>query len=517
LNEEQYRQTCEACDQVLQMPGSALERMSIPWLHVLREHPSLLKDYEALFAPSTVLDKAVKVATSRIRSSLGWLRQLWKALASEGEPWIASQPLSAPIDVLFVSHLLNDADAGKADDFYFGSLPESLRAEGQRVVVALIDHTANPDASRVQRWDRSASPRVILSTTLDLQGEMSLHRRLRRESALLASLSRREASGFLRKVLVRASQEAMAGGARATLRMSVQIGRLVSTVKPKMVIVTYEGHAWERVAFSAAREALAGVRCVGYQHAAIFRLQHAALRKLGPAFDPDLILTAGAVSKGQIESSGKVPGIPVRILGSNRAFLGSRSSGATNRQCGDEGNAGAYTATGNVCLVLPEGIVSECLLLFNFSLNCAELMPDMRFIWRLHPLVKFESLIAQNPAFQKLPKNVELSTVTMDEDIARAACALYRGSTAIVKAVCANVQPIYFALPDEMTIDPLYQLGNWRESVKSPEQFASVVLGRSLAADAQEGRITAALYCGNFYLPITPSVVVEIQQPSSEK
>ena len=506
MNEEQYKQVCEACDRVLEMPGSTLERMSIPWLHVLREHPSFLKDYEELFAASSALRDCVKTIARKTRSLVGWLRQAYRAIRSDGEPWAASQVLSGPVDVLFISHLLNDADAGKVVDFYFGNLPELIRAEGLRVAVALIDHSATPDTSRAKRWSASACLRVVFSSTLGLQGEWSIFRRLRKESLQLAAFARQEESGFLRKVFSRAALEAKLGGARTTLRMSVQVSRLVATIEPKLMIVTYEGHAWERAVFSAAREASAGLQCVGYQHAAIFRLQHGALRKLGHAFDPDLILTAGSVSKAQIESSMKVHGIPVRVLGSNRTFVGSR--GGQTKGLGIDGVD--TTPAGNACLVLPEGIVSECLVLFDFSLKCAALMPDMQFIWRLHPLMQFESLTGKNPVFKKLPGNVTLSTAAMEADIARAGYALYRGSTAIVKAVCANVRPIYFALPDEMTIDPLYQLYSWRECVKKPEQFFSIVNGCSLETGVSEAKISAARYCDNFYMPIEPSVLLEV-------
>lgn len=482
--------------------------MAIPWLHVIREHPSFLEEYEELFATSTAFADAVKAIAKKTRNVAGWLRQMWRALRSDGEPWTASQALSGPVDVLFVSHLLSDADAGKAADFYFGNLPEVIRAEGRRVVVALIDHSATPDMSRAQRWDENASPRVVFSDTLGLQGELSLFRRLRRESSRLATLSRQDASGFLKKVFSRASLEAMSGGARATLRMSVQVSHLVATIKPKMMIVTYEGHAWERMFFVAARQASAGLQCVGYQHAAIFRLQHGALRKLGPRFDPDLILTPGSVSKGQIESSEKARGIPVRVLGSNRAFVGSEGGDSV---IGDKGDpSGHATAPGVVCLVLPEGIVSECLLLFEFSLNCAELIPDMCFIWRLHPLVKFDSLIAQNPAFQKLPRNVELSTATIEVDIARAGYALYRGSTAIVNAVRGGAYPIYLERPEEMTIDPLYQLSGERATIVNTADFLNVVRADVSSAHAAAHQQTAEQYCADFYMTINPSALLAL-------
>lgn len=510
MNEEQYKQVCEACDRVLEMPGSTLERMSIPWLHVLREHPSFLKDYEGLFA-APALNNVVKAIARKIRNSAGWLRQMWRALRSDGEPWRVSRALSAPVDVLFISHLLNDADAGKAADFYFGNLPELIRADGRRVVVALIDHSATSDASRVQRWDGNVSLRVVLSGTLDLQGELNLFRRLKRESLRLASLSRREYSGFLKKVFARASLEAMSGGARTTLRMSVQVSRLVATIKPKMMIVTYEGHAWERVAFSAAREASAGLQCVGYQHAAIFRLQHGALRRLGPPFDPDLILTAGSVSKEQIENSTKAQGIPVRVLGSNRAFAGSKIGETDGSETDDEVDSRSATATGDACLVLPEGIISECLLLFEFSLSCAELMPDMRFIWRLHPLVTPESLMEANPRLRLLPPNVEFSQMALEDDFKRTRHALYRGSTAIVRAASSGVQPIYLAQAGEMSIDPLYELDAVRAKVVNPIDFQATIQGGGITAEASRRNQQAIVrYCETFYSPVEPAVILSI-------
>ncbi len=151
LNEEQYKKVCEACDHVLMAPGMRLERIAVPWLHVLREHPSFLKDYQSLFAAPGVLSAAVHFVVAKGRSYAGWLRQMWRAFRSDGAPWRSSQVLSGPADVLFISHLLNDADAGSPTDFYFGDLPEAIREQGRRVVVALIDHSAPLHSSRALR------------------------------------------------------------------------------------------------------------------------------------------------------------------------------------------------------------------------------------------------------------------------------------------------------------------------------------------------------------------------------
>jgi hypothetical protein len=495
LNEEQYRQVCEACDSVLLSPDAHLETAAIPWLHVIREHPSFLKDYEDLF------DKPGQTSSKRrLRFGLGWVRQLWRGVWSSGQAWFGQKEFQQPAEILFVSHLLNRSQAGSATDFYFGDLPERIHAAGHRVVVALVDHTGNADERLVKSWDSSPIPHVILSNSMDFREEWSLYRRLKKESTRLAENSRSSASGLLNRVLARASVEALSGGARTTLRMYRQINELVAQVRPRVMVVTYEGHAWERIAFAAAREAQPSVTCIGYQHAAIFRLQHSARRNLQSRFNPDQLFAAGQVSKRQLQNSPRLGDLQVKVLGSHRSGSGPKI---------------ALEQPFITCLVLPEGIVSECHLLFEFSISCAKLRPDVHFVWRLHPLVKFESLIANHPAFKILPKNVELSAVPIEDDLARASHALYRGSTAVVKAVCANVQPIYLELPGEMTVDPLYQLGDWRKRVISPERFSSIVGQPPLRAAASEDQLAAVRYCDDFYEPIDASVVLDNLQPRS--
>src|SRR3989304_8570921 len=112
----------------------------------------------------------------------------------------------------------------------------------------------------------------------------------------------------------------------------------------------------------------------------------------------------------------------------------------------------------HTCLVIPEGLDTECNILSDFSIKCARVCPEVRFIWRLHPLVNWKYLSARNAKLKTLPKNIVLSQLTLDEDIGRCNWALYRGTTAIVQAVMAGLRPIYLQLPEELTVDPLYEL-----------------------------------------------------------
>ena len=481
---------------MLLAPDSTIERVAIPWLHVIREHPVVLAKYVDLFEPVKGF-KAIGHKWWRVfRRMIYWLRQIGRFLRSRGKPWFGPEDLPSAIDVLFVSHLVSSSHVGQAEDFYFGGLPNEIVCDGHTAVIALINQSGQPAVHFADKWNGCAVQRVVLSGSLHLLEEVTLRHRLKKESLRLAKLAKKADPGLLRCVLARASEEALSEASSTTLRMATQISALAARLQPKAIIVIHEGHAWERVAFAAARSVHPNVRCIGYQHAAIFRLQHAIRRNLAREYNPDQILTAGTVGKGQLERAPGLNVIPISVLGSNR--ISKRDSVIGQRPLHQDQ---AKPSDNSKCLVLPEGIPSECHLLFEFSLDCAQAYPEIQFIWRLHPLVTHESLATKNPRLRKLPKNIELSQATLEEDIARCRHALYRGTTAIVQAVVAGLRPIYLQLPDEMTIDPLYELKSWRTYIKTIEDFHCVIRrdqDRPLKDRKSEFRFAEG-YCRDFF------------------
>lgn len=485
MDEAQYKKICTACDDVLLSPRATLACTAIPWLHVIREHPSFLKDYEAVLVAPTMRSKLAAHILKRLRFYFSWLRQLYKAYNASGAAWHGPQTFSQSSDVLLISHLLDRSKNKNALDFYFGDLSERLRVAGHTVTMAFIDHTGITTTA-------PTSP-IVFTNSLGIQAEISLYQQLKRESRRLSIEARTEPEGLKKRVLERASLEALSGATRTNLRLHQQFTQLIARLKPKMVITTYEGHAWERLAYAAAHAVSPHTQCTGYQHAAIFRLQHSVRRQLQTVFNPNAILTAGHVAKTQLEDSEQLRGIPIAVLGSHRALNVS--------YCHERKN--------NICLVLPEGLLSECRLLFEFSIACAKLLPEMHFVWRLHPLITYDKLVRTYPSFRQLPKNIVLSSQAIDADIAVALYALYRGSTAIVQAVCAGVQPIYLtASPSEMSIDPLYQLDEWRQSVSNTQAFKNLVAdSETNGSQDVSKKWTAIQYCQSFYSPYDSSVV----------
>jgi hypothetical protein len=285
--------------------------------------------------------------------------------------------------------------------------------------------------------------------------------------------------------------------------MAEQIGALVAKLSPSTVITTHEGHAWERVAFAAARRARPGVRCIGYQHAALFKLQHAVRRNLHGDYNPDRILAAGKVGAAQLERAPRLEGMPIAVLGSSRVSTANKEDSRAERA--------GKSAT---CVVLPEGLPTECHLLFEFSLECARACPEIRFVWRLHPIVSFEALLAQNPKLRARPPNVELSTRAFVDDLAGAGWALYRGSTAVIQAVVEHVRPIYMQIPGEMTVDPLFELDGFRERVATVADFRGVVAAVREPLHNDGAAEAARAYCAAMYVPFDVAALLEAISPA---
>ena len=483
MNEEQYTTLCNACDRLLLAPDAGPERIATPWLHVIRAHPIFLENYAGIFGPQPVAN-----SKRHVRSAMSALRHLIKALFNWGEYWSNVGELAPKCDVLLVSHLVNESFPEYEGDFYYGKVAGELAERGISSTIALINHTEATPKALAGRWRQAKIPRVIFAPVLRFSEEWALYRRARAEASRLQKAAMSQSNDLDSRVITRAAIEAASGGAVAALRLGEQIKALVVRLQPRAFVITYEGHSWERIAFASARAAWPGIRCIGYQHAALFNLQHAVQRRLRDKYNPNIILTSGKVAETHLRRNPDLQDIRIDTLGSNRSF--ARQSARTWQI-----SVGGY----RTCLVLPEGIVSECNLLFGYTLECARIMPDMRFIWRLHPNMNYAALTGQNPAFSDLPSNIILSKHTLAEDIARSYWALYRGSTAIVQAAVTGVHPIYLHQPGEIPIDTLHDVAELRAQVVEPEDFKQLVIQADLAGTNSD---QIQDYCEQMFTPM---------------
>jgi hypothetical protein len=488
------------------MAGSAtIETVAIPWLHVIREHPALLEKYTHIFNALNQTQSIAHYLLIKGRAFAVYLRQFIRLIKSNGRLWLSSKKIPSSVDYLFISHLLSPSQCSNSDDFYFGDMPEKLAARGFSVAIALINHSGRCATPIGNQWERSRVTRIILSDSLSLCDEIVHYLRLRKESNRLRAEALRQSGILERMVYLRGADEALSNGALGALRVGSQVGRLVAQMHAKTLLFTHEGHAWERIVIATARRANPSVRCIGYQHAAVFRLQHALRRNLSSEYNPDKILTAGLVGKRQLEASPGLRGIPITILGSNRATQ-KRKQKSPIKKINQKKNIKDY-----VCLVLPEGIPSECHCLLNFSIACLKVLPNVRFIWRLHPVVDLRKLRSDNFQIQILPAALRISNASLESDLAQSNMVLYRGSTAAVQAVAAGLKPIYLQLKSEISINPLYEIDNYISKIKNVSEFGEAVaqMNKTKVTKTRKKDQFMINYCKKFYVKMDPSVLTK--------
>ncbi len=488
MNEKQYQLLCDTCDLILQEPNISIERAAIAWLHVLSEHPVTLTKYtDKLSEKSPVL--------IRIKSLMYTIRQLGK-LESSNQKWVSSCDINGDVDVVFISHLLNESQIYVKSDFYFGGLPEKLMQEGISSLVALHNHTGFKYEHLLSKVQSNIAPRILFPSLLSLGEEYKLRSRLKKEAEKLNKQSKLVVNKYHKSIIETAAKQALSITTIINLRLYHQFKNMIGRVNAKTLIVLYEGHAWERLAFAAARSVNPDIRCIGYQHAILFQRQHAIKRGLGNQMDPDIVVTVGDITRDFLKKNNSLGDVKISTVGASRL---SNTDMDLSIKLANTNN--------HSCLIIPDGNVCECLTIVNFSIDAAILLPEISFIIRMHPIIKFNDVMKLDKRLEKLPVNIEISDVKIAKDFDRCRWAIYRGSGAAIHAVTEGLRPFYLSLPNELAIDPLHNLFSWKTVVSRPDELVKHIKNDLKSnADSLMLEFNAAKdYCKKYFLPFDES------------
>lgn len=492
---ENYRKLCSVCDRLLMAPNVSIARIANPWLHIVREHPHFLRRYEYLFST----DKRKGLNSNFVRL-IRYLAK-WACCLVRSSIFFASPnvELSRSARVLIVSHLVSQDHLSRRHDFYFDALPEYLRERGIDPVVLLIDHTGGNKESFGLVQSVEGITRLVVNTGYSLADLSQSFLAALEDAMTLFLVSRGMKDRLSQLVAARAAVEALSGGAMDAQLIARRIAGFVRNTRCAVVLTTFEGHAWERAVYFQIRTAVSrSIGCFAYQHAAVFRYQHGLKRSLGSCCDPDELFTSGEAGREELILQAGMPESRIHVLGSNR--------GLQNQPMSEE----LMHKEDRVCLILPEGLESECVLLISFAIRCARKLPSVVFLCRLHPATNLSELARRYNDLRTLPPNVVFSSESLTDDAKRASWVLYRGTTAVVAAVEYGAIPIYLACENELSIDPLYALGEERWIVNSPADLVGYLTSADASPEQARRRHQRTLnFCRRLYSPFKFQGVVE--------
>ena len=120
-----------------------------------------------------------------------------------------------------------------------------------------------------------------------------------------------------------------------------------------------------------------------------------------------------------------------------------------------------------IFLIVPEAFTSETYFLLNFTLKIAKLLPDYKFIFRCHPMMREKKIMKKI----KHQDNVKLSESDLNSDAKISKFVLFRGSAAVFEAVIKNSIPIYVCAPNNININPFKDIFPKRNNILNPRDI----------------------------------------------
>lgn len=442
ITEEQYDKLSKACDELLKKNAS-LERNANAYLHIIREHPIFLQNYIPLFNL-----KDTKFTIHLLKQlCLNIIKGLYKLIESLYRNYILGEGLAnehRSFENLFLSHFLNDSFIYHRSNFYFFELPKRLQKIKLPSLQLFINFTDRNSKYVNNKWRNRDVVSQLLPKYLPLTQELKIRFLFIKDAITI--IKTKTNSNFERRLKYQAAVTSLSSETHFNYRLAILIQKYVKKNGIKRIFITYEGQPWERLIFAMARRIENSVECIGYQHALIFRKQHAILRKLENNFEPDYILFSGIKGLNIFKKIKYLPSNRLILFGTDRIGPSKTPKIKTRK------------SNKNTFLILPEGDLIECIPLAKLMIQLAHINYNFKFIIRFHPITNIKKVIQKCPELNYDYPNIELSKLSLEDDLKRSDFAIYRGSTTIIKAVQSGLIPLYYEKKNEMSIDPLFKM-----------------------------------------------------------
>lgn len=457
LTQKQFEYIVEQCDAILDKHVSDFYIVGNAWLNVLHSHPSIQARYVHVFHKRSLGGLFVALVKGAGVLFLDLFLSLIGIFKKAGYKNLPEQT-----EILFISHLLNTTTPKDAPDFYFQELPGHLQKQHYQTAIGLMNHVPGFTGWITDETETGKPVKFLLPQRLDFASEFLLIGKSLKTAFFFFKDYLKEKDSLKRSFLLELSGNALSSHTLRAYRLYETVSYIAKHTNIKVVALTWEGHSWEKMICRATKTAGRKIAAIGYQHTILFPSSHALKKSVGKSFDPDIVLTVGSVTRDILAASPDMKDVIIEAYGSPR--LKAEHVYVVNEQIQ------------NACLVAPEGLVNECIILFTFAVETAKLMPETDFVFRTHPSISFTDLQAKDSRLQDLPSNIVISSYKdIGDDFRRCSWLLYRNSSVSFFAILAGLRPIYLRVENEISNDVLFELNSWRKHVNNSKEMIAIV------------------------------------------
>ena len=330
------------------------------------------------------------------------------------------------VNAVIVSHMVSEPSAESSVDGYFGNFCEKLSDVGVSSKTLFINHIGRKGCKSVT----NNNGLYLTSPYRDLKSELSILLDQICSAFRLWKHSLQEQRKLARRFVRCGISASVTSVALSNRRIACQLFDGIDELDPSYVILTYEGHGWERLLIRAINRKKPNVKIIGYHHSIIFSGHRAIDCSFGKDSLPDFVVTAGDITAGILKNVPTKSGLKPFALGSPKA----------NDFVGHEKKTDAGQA---IVLLAPEGVKEEVLAFLQLAKELVDLGCFNEIRLRLHPLMQSGALRSWFDDNFDYETSVVVSNCHLEEDLAAASFVVYRASSVAISALAVGT-PVTF-------------------------------------------------------------------------
>lgn len=431
ISKKKYYEICQYFDEILNL--DKIELICCENLHVIRYHPVVINKYSLILKRKKFINIYIYFLKKIYQINL--IYKLIFNLFKNNNFYLNFDDKKKNYQNIFFSHLININNYPNKFDHFFGFMP--FLKENNYNLFALFNHN-NHSPKKIKNYKKNIFPTLILNHNYSFFKNINLIKNLLNIDNLLLKIIKKEKNkkkiiylNYTRALLFKYSTF-------RNLAFYYFIKNFFKENTIQNVLLTFEGHAWERLVINAAK--INNINTIAYNQSGIFRLQHSVLRPLTQGYNPNIVMTPGVMSYNKFKY--KLNNILIKNIGSNR-----------NKDNNIISNNKHHNSKNNI-LVLPEGIKSEAILLINFLKKLYIENKEFIFYIRMHPEYDLNKL-NKDINLKKLPSNIIFTKDNFDSVCKKCNFVLHRGSTSVLEAVSRGLIPLYLLQKNEIIFSPI--------------------------------------------------------------
>jgi len=339
---------------------------------------------------------------------------------------------------LFLSHFTFAQNPKKEDIFYGENL------DFKESYTFYLNHTRLLSPQIVKRFNDANKRKITVNTkSLSPLSMIKLHATQFRISWWLFTKSLGDNSLGIekRRILARAASYQHGRSTMANLVLKSRLSETILRVKPKILVLTIEGHAHEKMVIDVSRSLIKDIKIIGYQHAPIVPGQLNLFRIVSNFYSNDYFLTTGEVTKSLALVHG--PNCRVDILGSVKAKQFEYQQKDSSRV---------------QVLVSPEGTKESLTQFISLINEIAPMLPNVRFVLRFHPALGRVALRRIKSSLLPM-NNVATSSSSLNEDLRQSHLVLFRSSAIGIEGLSYGALPMHINQEGHDALNPLAHCG----------------------------------------------------------